>query len=69
MTQADIVEAARTLKAAYLRADALGGEHQADVAHAYAALLEAVGDVDEPQEVTDYRAEVAATQSSESETR
>jgi hypothetical protein len=60
MADQDIVNAARALKAAHLRADALGGEHQADVAAAYAALLDAVGDVDEPAEVTARRAEVEA---------
>lgn len=60
MSQADIVEAARALKAAHLRADALGGEHQADVARAYAVLLDAVGDIDEPEEVAAYRTEVAS---------
>jgi hypothetical protein len=43
MADQDIVEAAKALKAAHLRADALGGDHQADVAKAYQALLDAVG--------------------------
>lgn len=62
MSQADIIEAARALKAAHMRADVLGGEHQADVAKAYAALLDAVGDVDEPKEIAAYRREVAKLQ-------
>jgi hypothetical protein len=61
MSQEQIVDAARTLKTAHLRADVLGGEHQAAVAQAYAALLDAVGEVDGPQEVTDYREEAART--------
>lgn len=60
MADQDIVEAAKALKAAHLRADVLGGDHQADVAKAYQALLDAVGDVDEPQEVAARRAEVEA---------
>jgi hypothetical protein len=55
-----IAEAARALKVAHVRADVLGGEHQAAVAEAYATLLEAVGDVDEPDEITAYRKEVAS---------
>ena len=60
MADQDIVTAARALKVAHLRADALGGEHQVAEAQAYAALLAAVGDVEEPPEVTAYRGEVAA---------
>jgi hypothetical protein len=61
MSQEKIVEAARALKVAHVRAEVLGGEHQADVAQAYAVLLEAVGDVEEPAEVTAYREEVASS--------
>jgi hypothetical protein len=61
MAEADIVAAARALKVAHVRADVLGGEHQATVAQAYADLLAAVGDVEEPPEVTAYRAEAEAT--------
>lgn len=60
MSQDQIVEAARALKQAHVRADVLGGEHQAEVASAYAALLDAVGDVDEPKEVQAHRKEVAS---------
>lgn len=56
----DIVAAARALKVAHIRADALGGEHTAALAKAYTNLLDAVGGVDEPEEVTAYRAEVEA---------
>lgn len=62
MADQDVVDAARALKTAHIRAQALGGEHQTAVAQAYAKLLDAVGDVDEPREVTTYRAEAEATQ-------
>jgi hypothetical protein len=61
MADADVLAAARALKVAHLRADALGGEHQVTEAEAYAALLAAVGDVEEPAEVAAYRAEAEAT--------
>jgi hypothetical protein len=61
MADQDIVAAARALKVAHVRADALGGEHQAAVAQAYAELMAAVGEVEEPAEVTAYRAEAEAT--------
>lgn len=64
MSDRDVVAAAHALKIAHLRAEVLGGEHQTAVAQAYTALLDAVGDVDEPEEVATYRAEVAATQAS-----
>lgn len=60
MADEEIVAAARALKTAHIRADVLGGEHQATLARAYENLLAAVGDVEEPAEVTAYRAEVAA---------
>jgi hypothetical protein len=60
MTDQDIVAAARALKVAHIRADVLGGEHGAALSRAYANLLAAVGDVDEPEDVKAYRAEVAA---------
>lgn len=67
MADQDIVAAARTLKVAHLRADALGGEHQVAVRRAYDDLLAAVGDVDEPAEVTAYRQEVEALKATPSE--
>lgn len=58
MADQDIITAARTLKIAHIRADALGGgERGAALSQAYAALLAAV-DVDEPEDVTAYRADV-----------
>lgn len=62
MADADIVAAARTLKAAHMRVDVLGGaEHGLALSKAYADLLDVVGDVDEPSEVAAYRAEVRAS--------
>jgi hypothetical protein len=60
MADQDVVAAARELKQAHMRADLLGGDHSADVARAYSRLLDAVGDVDEPEEVTARTAELAA---------
>lgn len=62
MADQDVVDAARALKAAHIRAQVLGGEHQAAVAEAFNRLLDAIGDVAEPDEVAAYRAEAEATQ-------
>lgn len=62
MADRDVVEAARALKTAHIRAQALGGEHQPAVADAFEKLMDAVGDVEEPEEVAAYRAEVVAMQ-------
>lgn len=56
----DIVAAARALKQAHMRADLLGGDHSADMAKAFSDLLAAVGEVDEPPEVTERLAELEA---------
>lgn len=61
MADHDIVAAARALKIAHVRATVLGGEHQTAVSTAFSKLMDAVGDVEEPQEVIDYRAEVEAS--------
>lgn len=55
MSEKEIVEAARALKEAHLCADALGGEYQAAAAQAYRQLLAAVGDVDEPRAIAEWR--------------
>jgi hypothetical protein len=62
MADQDIVAAARALKIAHVRATVLGGEHQTAVSTAFSKLMDAVGEVDEPDEVTAYRAEVQQNQ-------